>query len=347
MVRRLFTIIAVLILICSSQGCSTGCKNALTAYEESFFLMDTFVSLQVYADSPAVARAAIDKARAEMAQLEQILSAHNDESDLAKLTATAGIAPIKVHAGTFSLIEHAQKLAQATTGAFDITVGPVLALYSFSPGKEQFPTDEQLIQVLPLVDWQRVKLDAEKEEVFLSLTGMALDLGAVAKGYIVDCGLRILKAEGVKYGLINAGGDIGFLGPKPDGNPWKVGLKNPVNPAGNFAIIELSGGAIATSGDYERFFFAKGRRYHHIIDPRTGIPADQCRSVTILADDAELADILSTAVFVLGPKAGLSFVETLPGVDAVIWDAENKVHYSSGLTPVKANPSTDYYFRRP
>lgn len=337
----------MLIIITFLSGCAACKKPQLAAYEKTFFVMDTVVSVQIYTDSAAKAKLVFAQVSARMEALEGILSAHLPESDVAKLARAAGIEPVTVNPATLAVVAESLDFAERTSGAFDITLAPVLRLYNFAPGKEQKPTLVQLEEVLPLVGWQKIELDREAGRVFLTEQGMKIDLGGVAKGYIIDRCLDVLRENGIDFGLTNAGGDIGLLAEKPDGSPWRVGIKNPENPGNNFAIIEVRQGALATSGDYERFFIESGKRYHHIIDPRTGLPAETVRSVTILAGSAQLADLLSTAVFVMGPEQGLSFIEELPDIEGVIWDAEGRVHWSSGLVRVQGNTSAMYYFQRP
>lgn len=344
---RIWLTLLVFGVVTVLSGCSACEEVKLKAYEKTFFVMDTVVSVQIYTDSEAKANLVFDRVDARMEELEGILSAHLPDSDVAKLDGLGGIEPVPVNSATLAVIGTALDYAQRTGGAFDITLAPVLRLYNFSPGNERRPSQTQLKEALSLVDWQRVELNPEAGTVYLTEAGMNIDLGGVAKGYIIDRCLDILRENGIEFGLINAGGDIGLLAGKPDGSPWRVGLKNPETPSANFAIIEVSQGAIATSGDYERFFIEGGKRYHHIIDPRTGMPADKVRSVTILAGNAQVADLLSTAVFVMGPEQGLAFVEGLQDVEAVIWDGEGRVHWSSGLVRVPGSGSVDYYFRRP
>lgn len=328
------------------NGCSALNQRQLPAYEKTFFIMDTVVSVQFYSDSEQKAQLIFEQVLAKMLELEQTLSSHSPDSDMAKLAAAAGIEPVRVSPATLAVLGTALDYAARTDGAFDITIAPILEMYNFHPGRELRPSRDQLDQVLPLADWQKVELDPGAQTAFLTKTGMKIDLGGVAKGYIVDRCLEVLRDNGIEFGLTNAGGDIGLLAGKVDGSPLRVGIKNPESPQSNFAIVEVSHGAIATSGDYERFFIEAGQRYHHILNPRTGMPADKARSVTVVASSAQEADLLSTAVFVMGPEQGLAFVEALPDVEAVIWDSEGKVHWSSGLLRLAKTGSVDYYFRR-
>ena len=187
-------------------------------------------------------------------------------------------------------------------------------------------------------------VDEAQRTVFLSAEGMELDLGGVAKGYITDAAAEILLKNGVEFGSVNAGGDIRLLGPKPDGNPWRVGIKDPVNPGANnwFAIVEVRGGALVTSGDYERALWRTV--YAGItssIQPAACLRSG-ASSVTVLAPTAEIADILSTALFVLGPEKGLELVESLPETEALIW-ARGEVFWSSGLIPQEGRGDVFYF----
>lgn len=335
---------ALLLTGCFAKPGQNPNKNT-TAFEQTFFVMDTFVSVQIYAESEAKAEALFQDVQEEMVRLESILSSHIASSEVVEIGNFAGAKPVQVSADTMAVISTALEYAVQTQGAFDITLAPVLRLYNFTKGEEAKPSNIQLTETLPLVEWRKVIVNQAEGTVFLAEEGMTIDLGGIAKGYITDRAADILVAQGIKTGLVNSGGDIKLLGPKADGTPWRVGIKNPHQPATNFAIIEVSGGAIVTSGDYERYFVENGIRYHHIINPETGLPAEMVRSVTILAPDAETADLLSTAVFVLGPEAGMVLVEELTGVEAVIWDKDDRVTWSSGLyqNPDGSN-TVDYYF---
>lgn len=317
-------------------------RPELEEYNQSFFVMDTLVTVQFYADSAGKGQAVLSDIEGEMRRLEGILSAHLPGSDIAGIGEAAGVNPVKVAPETLEVLDTALQYAQLTDGAFDITLAPVLGLYNFSQLHPQWPTEEQLQDRLPLVDWRKVEVDGVRGTVFLPERGMKIDLGGIAKGYITDMAVEIMVAQGVEYGLVNAGGDIRLLGSKTDGSPWRVGIKDPQNPNAFFAVVEIAQGAIVTSGDYERFFIKDGIRYHHILDPQTGLPAHGVRSVTVTAPDAELADLLGTAIFVMGPKAGLALAESIPGVEALIWVAVDKVHWTSGLIP--AEGKTAYHF---
>lgn len=340
--------LAVFIGIILLAGCFArpDKEREVDAFEKTFFAMDTFVSVRIYTDSNTRANTVFQEVEAEICRLEGILSAHLPGSDLARIEGAAGLGPVAVSSDTLAVINTALKYAELTEDAFDITLAPVLRLYNFTRGNETKPTRQELAANLPLIDWRKVQVDMEAGTVFLLEKKMGLDLGGIAKGYMTDRVAEILSKQNLEASLINAGGDIRLLGPKLDGSPWRVGIKNPDSPDSNFAIVESKGGAIVTSGDYERYFDVDGVRYHHIISPKTGLPANLVRSVTIIAPTGEVADLLSTAVFVMGAEAGLKLVEELAGVEAVIWDREGAVFNSSGLELVPTDtPSAQYLFK--
>lgn len=343
---------AILLAGCfpARQGHGNGQDpDKLTGFTQTEIVMDTLVTVQIYAVSEIQAEEAITAAFAEMRRLEDILTAHEPESEIAKVGDNAGSSSVQVSPETLAVISTALEYAEITHGAFDISLAPVLKQYIFPKveGEQgEIPSPSQLEETLPLVDWTKITLNSDAETVYLEEPGMNVDLGGIAKGYITDRAVDILRKHGIEYGLINSGGDIKLLGPKTDGTPWRVGIKNPHNPLDNFAIIEVSDGSIVTSGDYERFFeLEDGVRYHHIIDPHSGLPARGAKSVTVLAPTAELADLLSTAIFVMGPESGMNLVNDLADVEAVYWDGDDRVRYSSGLTRVYDSASVEYHFR--
>lgn len=327
----------------SGPGTGGNTSGELTAFTRDYLVMDTIVSITIYAEAEVDTNSIFQAVLLEIERLESILSAHKPSSDVAKIDAAAGKNPVAVNNETLEVVAKALEYAELTNDAFDITLAPVLRLYDFHQQKR--PSRNQLANALVMVDWRKVELNATAGTVFLAEENMQLDLGGIAKGYIVDRAADLVQEHNIEYAVINAGGDIRVLGPKPDDTPWRIGIKDPDNPQGLFGIVEINGGSIVTSGDYERFFEVEGVRYHHIIDPYTGLPADSLRSVTVIAPTAELADILSTAVFVLG-EAGIELVEQLDGVEVVIWNSAGEVTWSSGLTNAPENStSVNYYFQ--
>jgi thiamine biosynthesis lipoprotein len=163
------------------------------------------------------------------------------------------------------------------------------------------------------------------------MPGMVIDLGGIAKGYAIDRGIEVLRERGVTMALMNAGGDLRCLGTKADGTPWRIGVQNPREKTSIVGVIKVSDGAVATSGDYERYFLQDGVRYHHLLDPATGMPARACQSVTIVAQTAEMADVMATAVFVMGPERGLAFIRDHPDIEGMIIRADGEMLFSEGF----------------
>jgi len=346
-IGRNLPLVIVLILLAGCFSAPPNNDEGKSEFEKTVFVMDTFVTIQFFSDSEEKAEEIFTEVEDELTRLESILSSHSPGSDIAKIDEAAGIKPVAVNSETLSVLATALEYANRTEGSFDVSLAPILQLYNFIPGQESSPTRQQLESNLDLVDWRRVKIDQDAGTVFLEEKDMKIDLGGIAKGFITDQAANILVRHGIEYGLVNAGGDIRLLGPKIDGSPWRVGVKDPNNPnTKNFAIVEIAGGSIVTSGDYERYYIEDGVRYHHIIDPKSGLPADLARSVTVIAPNAELADLLSTAVFVLGPDSGLQLIETLAGVEALFWSRSDEVLWSSGLSLVpNGSQSAEYYLR--
>ncbi len=303
-------------------------------YSYSHMAMDTVIELRLQAGSRREAEAVKDEVFAEMERLEALLSRSLEDSDVNRVNAAAGKEAVTVSPETMSLAGAALEYAALSEGAFDPTIAPLLDCWGFLDQRYRVPGPEEIEAVLPLVNFRLLELDRERQTIYLPEAGMSLDLGGIAKGFIVDRGLAVLSRAGIRHAFLNAGGDIGLLGTRPDGEPWRIGVRHPRVENSLMAVLPLNGGAVVTSGDYERTFELKGVRYHHILDPATGKPAAQLASVTIIAPTAMEADALSTAVFVLGPSRGLALVEQLPGIEAVLVTPEMEVLVSSGLKDI-------------
>jgi thiamine biosynthesis lipoprotein len=225
--------------------------------------------------------------------------------------------------------------SELTDGSFDITCQPLLDLWQYNPDAEkQFweldkaTQDEQIKEAFKIVGSDKIVV--EEDRIYFKQEGMKITLGGIAKGYIADEALKVLDNIGIQHALIDAGGDISTLGSKPGGEPWNIALVNPDDTTQRLAAFEVAGKAVATSGNYERYFDPE-KEVHHIMNPKTGYSATGCISVTIIAETGTQADALATAVFVMGVEDGLRLVESLNGVECLIVDDEREVHSSSGL----------------
>jgi thiamine biosynthesis lipoprotein len=238
----------------------------------------------------------------------------------------------------------AHQVSDWTGGKFDVTFGALSGLWKFDHDQDnRVPERADIAKRIPLVNYRDLEIDDGRGTAFLKRAGMRAHLGGIGKGYAVDRAADILRRQGLHDFMIQAGGDLYVAGRHGD-RPWRLGIRDPRGPADKtFAALDLTEGTFSTSGDYERFFMKDGRRYHHILDPDLGEPATKCRSVTIVADNATLADALSTGVFVVGPDAGMALIERLPHVEGVIVSAKNEVLISSGLRDrlILVSPPTD------
>ncbi|MFH1775798.1 MAG: FAD:protein FMN transferase [Chloroflexota bacterium] len=322
-----FLIIIMVMLLVLGQ-----CGRVLGRFEETRSMMDTYVKVVIYAEESA-ASGVIDAAFARMEEVVMIASTFDSEAEAFQLN-QAGYRD-NPSAELLELINMSLEYGELTDGSFDITIQPLLDLWQFNPdaAKQFWELDssvqqEEINQALKLVGPDKIVL--AKNRISFKVDGMEITLGGIAKGYVVDEALEVIASMGVKSALIDAGGDIGTLGSKPSNEPWTVSLVNPDDTTQSLATFNVTGRAVATSGNYERYF-DPDKTVHHIMDPRTGFSASECISVTIIAEGATRADTLATGVFVMGPEDGLRLVELLDNVECFIVDANREIHLSSGL----------------
>ncbi|MFO0554935.1 MAG: FAD:protein FMN transferase [Polyangiaceae bacterium] len=294
----------------------------------------TITAFSSYAIDEAATRRALDAAFAEIQRLEKLMSTWVATSEVSQINDGAGTTAVKVGPDVEAVIAKSLWIAKESGGVFDITFEAMKGLWRFDQGGvDEVPSDAAIQQARKLIDYRNVLLDPSAHTVKLAKAGVRINLGGIAKGYAVDAAVRVLDAAGLRSFFVQAGGDLFVRGRKPDGSRYRVGIRDPRSDDPNdfFARIEVEDHAFSTAGDYERAFVKDGRRYHHIIDPRTGYPATAARSVTIWAADAFTADAIDDAVFILGAKEGLDLAERTDGVGAVMVDSANQVHISKRL----------------
>lgn len=301
----------------------------LQLFKRSLGVMGTDLEIKVIDADAEKAGKALDAAVAEIQRVEDMMTTWRD-SPLQRLNAKAGTGYFQVPEELALLIARSLAVAEATHGAFDPTFASVGKLWDFKAEPPVLPSDSEIAIALKKVGYGKVQVDLEANKVALP-AGTRLGLGGIAKGYGVDRAMAVLLKHGIKNAVVNAGGDLKALGTK-FGKPWRIAITHPRGGKEPVAVIPLSNICLVTSGDYERFFELDGKRYHHILDPRTGRPATGCISATVLAPDAAFADALATAMAVLGPVDGLKVIEALPRVEALLVDLEGKVFRSSGLS---------------
>lgn len=304
----------------------SACSFSVQRYEETREKMGTFVNIVIYAGENDYMEI-LDSSYAVIDEQSKILSNYDPDSSISVLNREGVInnAPDEL----VEIINLSKEYNKITGGAFDITVEPVLKLWSEGLWQESKEMQEQKItEALELIGSGMI--DVKGNTISFAKKGMEATLGGIAKGYIVDKITVYLKNHGIKNALVNAGGDIATIGSKPDGEKWIINLENPDNLEEKIASFEVSGEAIATSGNYYRYYDPK-KEVHHIIDPRSGYSADQCISATIIAKNATVADILATSVFVLGPDDGINLAEALDEVEAFIIGNDRSIYKTSGI----------------
>jgi len=298
-------------------------------YEREAAVMGTAVKVEVWHRDAAAAAEAMTAVMAEMQRVDTLMSTYKPDSALSVVNARAATEPIAITEELVDLIGLALDYSRLTQGAFDITYASVGYLYDFRAHVK--PADDVLAAALPAVDYRHVRLDRDGHTIRFLQPGVRIDLGGIAKGHAVDRAIDLLRTRGIEHALVTAGGDSRLLGDRR-GEPWVVGVRDPRTAGDVLLRLPLADEAISTSGDYERYFEADGKRYHHILEPGTGQPAGSVRSVTVIGPMAVDTDALSTSVFVLGVDRGLALIETLDGFEAVIVDARGGIYYSQGLT---------------
>jgi len=266
--------------------------------------MGTIVEIILIGENQKRAEKSALQAFQEIRRIEQLMSPTMEKSDVFLINQSAGRKWVRVSPETFYAIKKSIEISEQSDGGFDITVGPLIKLWQKAREKEHPPSEEDLRRTLDLVGFRNIMISPD-EKILLKKDGMSIDLGGIAKGYAVDRAFDILRGLGYRNLIVNAGGDLRVGGMKFS-QPWFIGIQNPRNPEKVVAKIPLTDGAIATSGDYEKYFIYQGKRYHHILNPKDGLPAWGCQSVSVLCEEGILTDAMATAVFVLGPEKGFS-----------------------------------------
>lgn len=294
------------------------------------YLMGTVVNITARHNSVSQCQEALYFALKEMERVESLLSYQKENSEISQINRFAGVHPVKVSSETLAMMQRACRYGERLQGLFDVSIGPLSNLWGFNgEGEITLPPAARIKSLLNLVNYRNIEINLQDTTVYLKLKGMEIDLGGIAKGYAIDCGARVLKQRGVVRFLLDAGGDLYLCGPKDEQHDWMVGIKHPRKPDELIARFALTDCAVATSGDYERYADIAGKRYHHIIDPRTGLPSDQCQSVTVIATTAEEADVYATYLFVKGYAAAVA--DGIDPVPFLIIDSTGQVNISKSF----------------
>jgi thiamine biosynthesis lipoprotein len=312
-VRELLVLSLALAVLLAGSSRAQGLRTT----RQYRYVMGTSVEVEADGGDAPARQAAIDEAFGAIFEVDHLMSNYRNDSELSRINRAAAYAGVPVSDPMFSVLQAANDVSARSGGAFDITVGPLVRLWGFHDKKPHVPTAGEFLAVRPLVDYRNVRLDRRQRTVRFARPGVEIDLGGIAKGFAVELAAGVLRRRGLA-GFIDAGGNQYVLG-RPEGKSlWTIGVKDPDAPTRLLGVIETAETSISTSADYANFLTENGRTYGHILDPHTLQPSDKALSVTILSSDGTLADAISKAAFILGPRAGLELVASFPGMSGLI-----------------------------
>ena len=297
-------------------------KQAPDYCEKTEFALNTVIKISVYGKDAAKSA---DAALKEIHRIDALMNAHSADSEIHQINSSPDGAVVSKE--VFELIKTAVDISKKTDGAFDITLKPISDLWNIKSENPKVPPKAEIDEALLKTGYENIVLDKENLKVSFQKEGMAIDLGAIAKGYAADCAVKVLKDAGIKSALLDLGGNVYAIGKNRDSKKWKIGLQTPWEERGKyFKIAEITDKAVVTSGAYERYFEKDDKIYHHIMDPKTGYPAkSDISSVTIISENSAIADALSTAVFVGGEKGAKKAVKTFENIEIIVMTNEGKV----------------------
>jgi len=301
----------------------------LSQYADTRPLMGTLVSMTVEGPRRDVLEQGVNDAYREMSRLSDMMNHYNPDSVVSQINRQAGAQPVTVPRELMEVLAMARRVSERSEGAFDITVGS-LKVWRFNPENPAMPSPDEIRHALPLVNFRHVILNEKNRTVLLKQHGMRIDLGGIAKLYILDAGMQVLKQRGITHAMINGGGDVAVMG-SHQGRPWRIGIRHPRRGDVLLGTVELTQGWVVTSGDYERYFFRDGKRYHHILDPRTGYPTEGPQQVTLVANDIGRVNGYSLAIMVRGTEWGRTLIAQTPGFSGLIVDQAGQLWSSPGM----------------
>lgn len=324
-----FTLISIVVTIITVACSGESSTKYSSPISKTDFFMGTVVKISLYDKKD---ESIITKAFDRIKEIENEVSINKQGTELQRLNSFAGKSPLKVKDDTYVIIKKGLEYSKLSQGSFDITIGPIVKLWSIGLPEAKVPTELEISDKLKLVGYRDVKINEDKS-VFLKKPGMSIDLGGIAKGYTADEVVEVLKQNGVKSAVIDLGGNVFVLGSKTDGQPWKIGIQNPFEVRGKIiGTIDVQNKSIVTSGIYERFIERDGKRYHHILSPFNGYPYNnEIAGVTIVSDKSIDGDALSTTVFSKGLNGGMKFVNETKGIEAIFVTKNKEVYTTNGL----------------
>jgi len=304
----------------------------LELFKKAMKLMGNQFEITAVASAEEWAFERIDEAVNEISRIEDLLSTFKEESETNLINRNAGIQPVKVSDEVFSLIERSIRISSITQGSFDISYGSIdKRLWNFDKTMTSLPSSSTAKKMVRLINYRNIILDQINKTVFLKEKGMRIGFGGIGKGYAAEMAKAVMKKNGVTSGIVNASGDLTAWGHQPDGSPWTIGIVHPDLASQPFSYMKVTDGAVATSGNYEKFVIIGGKKYSHTIDPKTGLPVTGIKSVTIISPNAEICDALATPVTILGIKNGIELINQLNSVECIIIDDNNKLYKSKNI----------------
>ena len=329
--RSVYLLVSLIIALAGMPGCSSVLRPSNpVVVKRAQMHMGTLVTITAVAENESIAQAAVSSGFAEIRRLEELLSTWIPTSELSRVNAAAGSAPVLVSPETLTVVQYSLQVAEMTDGGFNIAIGPAVEAWSVTD-RQHIPTEAELQQLMPLVDLHGLHVDVGSRTISLERAGMRIDVGGIGKGYAADRAVEVMRKAGAIAGVVALSGDIKTFGRLPGGHGFPVGIQHPRKEGAVLAWIDLEDEAISTAGDYERYFERDGVHYHHILDPQTLQPARGCQSVTVIAREGVWADGLDTGIFVMGPERGMELVEHLADIEAIIVDADGRMLVSSGM----------------
>ena len=301
-------------------------------YKKNLKLMGNRFEISILANEENFANANIDLAVAEISRIEKLLTTFSNDSVTFQINENAGIQPVVVPKEVFDLIFRCQMISKMTQGAFDISYGSIdKKFWNFDLNMTSLPDKDLAKKAVELINYENIILNETDKTVFLKNKGMRIGFGGIGKGYAAECAKKILQQNGIESGIVNAAGDLTAWGYQENGEAWTIGIADPNKKESVFSTFNITNTSVATSGNYEKFVIIDGKKYSHTIDPKTGYPISGIKSVTIIAENAEIADALATPVTVMGIEVGLNFINQIPNIGCIIIDDYDKTYSSKNI----------------
>ncbi|MBK6340264.1 MAG: FAD:protein FMN transferase [Bacteroidetes bacterium] len=304
----------------------------MEVHQKKIKLMGNRFEISIVSDDKNWAFEIIEEAVKEIQRIETLLTTFDENSQTNQINKFAGIKPVKIDKEVFELIERCNRISQLTQGAFDITYGSInKKLWNFDTSMTALPSQAVAKKMVQLINYKNIELNKTETSVFLKEKGMRIGFGGIGKGYGAEKAKKIMQNNGVQSGIVNASGDLTVWGKQPNGKPWTIGIADPNNAKYHFSSLELTNTSIATSGNYEKFILIDGKKYSHTINPKTGLPIEGIKSVTLITPNAEFADAMATPISVMGIKVGLNLINQINNLEGIIIDDSDNIFTSKNI----------------